>query len=227
MSVHVGSRAELENLVVTLHAQGWKIRALAKHFHIGRNTVRRILRKHEGQRGQGHEVPARSLPRQSMLDPYLPVMRRLLEEFPDITGLRMFEELRDAGYTGGITILRERLRTMRKRPKRDPVVRFETQPGRQGQMDWSPYTIRFERTGKSKVQCFSYLMCFSRRQYIDFVETRDFYSIIRRHRDAFEYFGGTPKECLYDGEKTVVLRWEAGRPVFNPAFVDFITCYRR
>jgi hypothetical protein len=43
--------------------------------------------------------------------------------------------------------------------------------------------------------------------------------------DAFEHFGGVPQKCLYDGEKTVVLRWEAGKPVFNPAFVAFVTHY--
>jgi transposase len=226
MADYVASREELENLIVAMHAQGWKIRALCKHFKIGRNTVRRILRKNDRQRREGHDVPARSLPRQSRLDPHVPLMRLLLKEFPDITGLRMFEELRDAGYTGGITILRDRLRSMGKRPKRDPVVRFETEPGRQGQMDWSPYTIPFVRTGKSTVQCFSYLLGFSRRQYIDFTPNRDFYSLIRRHRDAFEHFRGAPNECLYDGEKTILLRWEAMRPVFNPAFVAFITHYR-
>jgi len=49
--------------------------------------------------------------------------------------------------------------------------------------------------------------------------------MIRKHRDAFEYFGGVPKECLYDGEKTVLIRWEAGRLVYNPAFVSFLTHY--
>ncbi len=54
---------------------------------------------------------------------------------------------------------------------------------------------------------------------------RDFYSLIRRHQDAFQYYQGVPRECLYDNEKTVVLRWEAGKPVFNPAFTAFITHY--
>jgi transposase len=215
----------MEHLIVTMHADGITIRELARHFKIGRNTVRRVLRGHDRQRKEGHEALEKGIPRKSQLDPYLPLMQSLLKEFPDLTGLRMFEELREAGYKGGITILRERLKGIRKRPKREPVVRFETSAGTQGQMDWSPYTIPFTRAGKTKLLCFSYILGFSRRQYIDFTLNRDFYSIIRRHKDAFEYFGGVPRECLYDGEKTVVLRWEAGRPVYNPAFVQFITHY--
>jgi hypothetical protein len=92
-------------------------------------------------------------------------------------------------------------------------------------MDWSPYAIPFTRTGKGQVLCFSYILGYSRRQYIDFTRHRDFFTLIRRHVDAFGHFGGVPKQCLYDSEKTVVLRWEAGKPVFNPAFVAFITHY--
>jgi transposase len=124
-----------------------------------------------------------------------------------------------------MTILRECLLKLNPRPKRDPIIRFETEPGRQGQMDWSPYTIDFERGGRTEVLCFSYVLGFSRRQYIDFTLNRQFHTLIRRHVDAFEYFGGVPRECLYDGEKTIILRWEAGRPIFNPSFVIFITHY--
>jgi transposase len=93
-------------------------------------------------------------------------------------------------------------------------------------MDWSPYTIKFT-TGTLKVQCFSYILGFSRRHFIDFTLRRDFFTLIRRHQDAFAHFGGVPAQCLYDSEKTVVLRWEAGRPVINPAFAAFIThCVR-
>jgi len=220
------TRTELEHQIVTMKADGITIRELTRHFKIGRNTVRRILRRNDRQRDEGHEALVKKIPRKCQLDPYVPLVENLLKEFPELSGVRMLEKLQDAGYQGGITILRERLSGMRKRPKREPEVRFETPPAELGQMDWSPYTIPFKRAGKMTVLCFSYILAFSRRQYIDFTLHRDFHTLIRRHKDAFEYFGGVPKKCLYDGEKTVILRREAGRPVYNPAFVQFITHYR-
>jgi transposase len=228
MPMYVRNREELEHLIITMRAEGWTIRGLCRHFQMGRNTLRRILRKKDSERNEGHDIltpKRRQTPRKSKLDPFLPAMKELLEEYPNITGQRLYEELRVQGYPGGISILWDRLRTLRPTPKRDPVMRFETDVGLQGQMDWSPYTIPFARTGKAEVLCFSYILGFSRRQYIDFTTNRKFFTLIRRHQDAFHHFEGVPKQCLYDGEKTVLLRWEAGRPVYNPAFIAFITHY--
>jgi transposase len=222
--VLIGSREEFEHTLIIMHNEGWGIRALSRHFKIGRNALRRILRAHADRRNCGHDVLKKRLKRTSKLDGFEPEIKKLLEKYPGLTGLRVYEEMKEAGYTGGISILRERLKKLRA-PHKEPVMRFETEPGHQGQMDWSPYTIAFTRTGKSKVQCFSYILGFSRRQYIYFTVRHDFYSLIRRHQDAFQYFQGCPRECLYDNEKTIVLRWEAGRPVFNPAFTLFITHY--
>ena len=220
----IHDRQELEHTLILMHQEGRSIRELCRHFHLGRNTIRRILRAHAQRRDMGHDLLTKRLTRASKLDEFDSQILKLLEKYPRITGVRIYEELKEAGYCGGISILRERLKKIRP-PDREPVIRFETDPGQQGQMDWSPYTIPFIRSGKSQVQCFSYILGFSRRQYIDFTSHHDFYSLIRRHQDAFEYFGGVPRECLYDNEKTVVLRWECGKPVFNPAFTAFITHY--
>lgn len=222
------SREEFDHLVVLAHAEGAGIRALARRFRVSRNTIRAILRKHQAGRDEGHDGLAsapKALARERKLDAFLPAIQETLEAFPDVTGQRVFEILREKGYDGGLSILRERLARLRPKPPREPVIRFETEPGLQGQMDWSPYTIRFTRTGLGQALCFSYILGYSRRQYIAFTKRRDFFTLIRRHVDAFEHFGGVPKQCLYDSEKTVVLRWEAGKPVFNPAFVAFITHY--
>jgi transposase len=223
----VRNRQDLDHQIIVLHAEGWSIRALTRHFAMGRNTIRRILRKNRQQREQGHDVldQHRAVARKSKLDAFKPIIHDLLENYPDITGVRVCEELLAGGFDGGRTIVMDYLRKIRPRPKKAPVVRFETQPGYQGQMDWSPYTVNFTRSGRQKVLCFSYILGFSRRQYIDFTADRKFYTLIRRHQDAFAHFNGVPHTCLYDGEKTVILRWEAGQPVYNPAFVAFITHY--
>ena len=229
MSVEfIRNQDDLRHLVITRFHEGQSIRQLSRFFRISRNRVRRILRKAKHLRDEGEALPVthRRLTRGSKLDAFNTKIKELLNTYPTITAVRMREELAVLGYKGGMTILRERLRRIRPRPVREPVIRFETDPGVQGQMDWSPYTIRFAREGKQTVLCFSYILGFSRRQYVDFVMHRDFFTLIRRHRDAWEYFGGVPMQCLYDSEKTVVLRWEAGRPLYNPTFIEFITHYR-
>ena len=223
----IRNRDELTQQLVLLCKEGWSIRALARHFAISRNTVRRALRAQQRRRDQGHEpvLAARVARRGSKLDVFEEQIRQLLEKYPRITGQRVFEELVAGGYTGAISILRARLRHLRPQPKREPVIRFETVPGLQGQMDWSPYTLSYTTGVRQKVQCFSYILGFSRRQFIDFTPRRDFFTLIRRHLDAFAHFQGVPAQCLYDSEKTVVLRWEAGRPLINPAFAALATHY--
>jgi transposase len=227
MVIFVRSRGDLEHQIILMHAEGWGIRALSRRFDMGRNTIRRILRKNQENRDNGQDVLDRRRPvaRKSKLDAFRPMLNALLEQYPDMTGVRVHEALRENGFDGGQSIVRGYLRKIRPRPKKAPVVRFETPPGHQGQMDWSPYTLNFTRSGRQTVLCFSYILGFSRRQYIDFTTDRRFYTLIRRHQDAFAHFGGVPATCLYDGEKTVILRWEAGQPVYNPAFVAFITHY--
>lgn len=168
MAIFIRNRTELEQQLVMLRIQKrTPIRALARQFTISRNMVRRILRKHEVYRDEGHDIlhqehRAGSAKRGSKLDPFEKNIKLLLEKYPRITGERLFEELRSTGYDGGISILRERLRSLRPGPKQTPTVRFETGPGIQGQMDRSPYRIKFLKSGTAEVQCFSYILGFSR-----------------------------------------------------------------
>ena len=120
----IRSRKELENKVIIMHAEGWSIRELSRRFHLGRNTIRRILRGHTSRRDQGHDILTKPSVRLSKLDVYAPLIKETLEKYPTITGLRVYEKLKDAGYAGGITIVREQLRKLGA-VKREPVIRFK------------------------------------------------------------------------------------------------------
>jgi transposase len=85
--------------------------------------------------------------------------------------------------------------------------------------------VPFTESGATKLTCFSLILGFSRRQYVHFCERENQLTLERQHIAAFERFQGVPEEILYDGQKAVVLRREAHRPIYNPKFLAFATHY--
>lgn len=214
---------DLRNDIIRRWQEGTSQRAISRHLGISRGTVERVLEEHHGQRS-GDKTEDKSR-RPSLLDAYNTVIRELLERYPDLTATRLLEELRSRGFTGGYTIVRERLRELRPRAPRSPVVRFETGPGVQAQMDYSPYDIEFTEEGRRRVYAFSYVLGYSRRQYLRFVESQDFTTTIQQHVRAFEHLGGVAATCLYDNMKVVVTGYHDDVPIYNARFLGFATHY--
>lgn len=211
--------------------QRWQARTpgrqIARELQVAESTVRGVIARWQKQRGGKPAVTAVPKPasRARSLAEHEEFVRGLLERYPNMTAVRVHEELRTRGFTGSYTVVRQGVRALRPRPLREPVRRFETSPGAQAQMDYSTYDLDFTGEGRRRVYLFSYLLGYSRRQYLRFVERMDLPTTIREHVRAFEYLGGVAATCLYDNMKVVVTSYDGHQPLYNTRFLAFATHY--
>jgi len=220
---------QLENTVITLHLQKkWSIRRISRELHISRKRIRRILVLNSVLRDTTPEGKITHKKRRpSKLDPYKKFIGELLDKYRNITGQRVYEHLKEKGFDGEITIVRDYLKSIRGVGSKTPVRIVETEPGQRGAHDWSDYNITFTSTGKTeKVTFFSYILSYSRRQYIDPVDDMKQQTLFRQLIAAFIYTDGVPLEIRGDNQKVCVDRWEMGQPVFNRKYLEFATWYR-
>ena len=227
------SREALQAQVVMLACEGVSNRAIARALELSRNTVRKLVGGHRAARDAEpvEDAPnvlsraAPRAPRPTKLDDHQARITELLTRYPDITAQRVFEELSVAGYDGGYTAIKERVR--RLRPKR-PEPSLPTPvygPGEMAESDWSPHTIDFTHSPRATVQVFAYTLTHSTRADFSLYPRSDLHALMDGHTAAFQRFGGAAHACKYDNQKAVVLRWEGSQPIYNPRFLVFAAHY--
>ncbi|MBK1657766.1 IS21 family transposase [Paracraurococcus ruber] len=190
-------------MILDLARQGLSISAIARRTGHDRKTVRTYI-------ARGLEPPAYTPrpPAPSPLAPFEAFLRERVGRFPELTGRRLWREVRELGFTGGYSTVTDFLRTVR--PPAEPAAferRFETPPGRQAQVDFAFFKVRFEdEPGAERiVWLFSLVLGHSRMMWARFVAQQDLATVLRCHVAAFEALGGVPGEILYDRMKTAVL----------------------
>jgi transposase len=112
------------------------IRATSEKIGVSRNAVRRELR---GQVKTKNKV-RRVFPKESKLDPYKAKIHYLVKE-KHLSAVRVFEEIKELGYKGGYSILKDHIRTVRPKRTRGPSAPIDHPPGHEAQMDWSPHRV--------------------------------------------------------------------------------------
>ena len=116
--------------------------------------------------------------------------------------------------------------TLRKEAFPEATVRFETPPGRQGQVDWGQCWTTID-CKNVKIHLFVFTLGYSRRMYATATRDEKLPAFIRCHVEAFDLFGGVPHEILYDNLKSVVLArdFDGSRIQWNAQFWDFCRYY--
>ncbi len=198
-----------------LHAiERFSISEIARQLHLDRKTVRRALR--------AEQAPPTRTPsaRPTKLDSFKDYLRQRLGEFPGIKATRLHIELQKIGYTGGLTILREFLTTLRPAHK-EPFLRIETQPAEQGQVDWANCGTLRIGAALRKLSAFVMVLSYSRMMYVELTLSQCLEDFLGAHLRAFRFFGGAPKKLVYDNLKSVCLQRLGPYIRFNPKFLEF------
>jgi transposase len=199
--------------VRALAADGVSRREIARRLGINRRTVARLL--------ASDELPRyRRASRGSQLDPLEPVLRRLLEEWPQIKAPRLTEILRcDYGYTGSLRLVQARLQELRPAPVR-PAQRTGYRPGQVLQLDWAEMPTRPTLAGRERrVYALIASLPYSGAQTAFFSLDMTIESFLEGHVRAFEWLGGVPRECVYDNLRAVVARRDSDQVVWNRRFL--------
>jgi transposase len=186
-----------------LEEEGRSQSAAARELGVNRSTLHRWITTGlldvevetiKARYGPRPPVPAK-------LDGVKPLIQARLAEFPALTARRLFVECRAAGYGGGYSKLCDYVRTLRAPRPVEPVVRFETPPGQQAQVDFAhcrlPWGVRYALLA---------VLGYSRLLWVRFYPRQDLRTLVHGLEACFTAWGGVPQEVLFDQMKAVLTR---------------------
>ncbi len=205
-------------VIHTLYAQGHSIRSISRITGIDRRTISKRLKEDELK-------PYKKRSYKSKLDKYKEYIdKRLKQALPHkIPSSVIYDEIKERGYEGKIRILQTFISKWYKKhlniKKQESIIRFETNPGFQAQVDWT-----IIRSGKSPIYAFVMILSYSRAPFIYFTDSMKQEVWQECHEKAFAYFEGMPKTILYDNLKSAIIqrdKYGKDKHGFNQEFLDF------
>ncbi len=196
---------------------GLSARQIAEELGLDPRTVSRWL-KEKGFRQRAQVLHP------SKLDPFKKSIVRMLESHP-YSAAQILQKVREEGYGGGYTTVKEYVRKVR--PRKSPAfLKLSFAPGECAQVDWGSFgTIRVGESTR-RLSFFVMVLCYSRMMYLEFTVSQTMEHWLACHQNAFEAFGSAPEKIMVDNLKSAVLRRIVGEaPVFNPKYLDFANHY--
>jgi transposase len=205
-------------------------REIAKQFGVSIRTVRRIIR--EGAVESADDAAARharGIGRPGVEAAVRDRVRALLVEDPERPPGEVCRLLRAEGTPLGLSTVYRLLHEVRPTVPTPLQVRFEGVAGEFAQFDFGEVSIRLadetRREKRRTVHFAAYRLKYSRWIHVVVVPNERVEALIRSLLESFAASGGVPLRVVFDNPKTVVLRHEEGRPVWNPVLAPVAIDY--
>ena len=191
--------AHVQAEILRLHfSQSLSRRKIAGQLGVNRKTVREVIERRQVRLSAGERDP-----RSSILEPHYPRIQKLLDDAPARSSVNILQRLRDAGYTGGISILRDYVRSLRPKPPPEAFLDLDFAKGEAAQVDWGEFGDVFGNG--TSVHAFVMVLCWSRLLYLEFTLRETLPTLLRCYERALRFFGGVCRENWHDNMPTVVV----------------------
>lgn len=188
---------------------------LAKQYGCDYRTVKKYFETKETE-----TIPRPS--KSSILDPYKTIVEDKLNVPCSATAIYKF--IQKKGYKGCYSVVKRYCNKYKVEQYQKATIRFETNPGLQAQVDWKESKRLTNKNGEIfEINIFLIILGYSRLKYIELTVDRKQSTVFQGLVNAFKFFGGVPKEILFDNMKTVVdqSKSEYNKPVINSTFYEF------
>ena len=197
--------------------QGLKVSQIAEALHLDPKTVDKWVQQTRYQ-------PRQAAKRSSKLDPFKGQILAMLERHP-YTAQQILQQLRQQGYAGGYSILKELVRQVRP-PRKPAYLMLDFASGECAQVDWGQFGSVQVGSTRRRLSFFVMVLCYSRMMYLEFTLTEAMEQFLSCHRHALEFLGGCPRKIMIDNLKVGVVRHPSGeKALFNPRYLDFAAHY--
>jgi len=190
---------------------GSSVGEVARHFAVSRWTIRRISQE---QPVSGMTAP-RALGRPRVGEQVRERLAEWLRAEPELPPGEIWRRLRDEGTPLGLSTLYRVLAGVRATLPAEVLVRFEGVAGEFAQFDFGEVSVRLADGRRALVHFAAYRLKYSRWMHVVLVPNERVEALVRSLLAGFEATGGVPLRIVFDNPKTVVLRHEHGRPVWN------------
>lgn len=214
----IGPEREAEILRL-FHAEKWPIGTIAKQLGLHHSTVRRVL-------AQAGIAAGCSMARPSIVDAYVPFIVETLAKYPRLCASRLYAMARERGFDGGQDYFRHVVSRYRPKPPAEAYQRLRTLPGEQGQVDWAHFGKLAVGNALRALWAFVMVLSYSRKLFLRFYFGSAMPAFLHGHVSAFTYFGGVPRELLYDNLKSAVLERVGDAIRFHPTLLEISAHYR-
>lgn len=148
-----------------------------------------------------------------------------LERYPRLRATRLYDMLRDRGYTGSVRTLRRYVRIVRPVPKQEAFLRLDPLPGEQAQIDWAYVSKIHVPGGERALWAFVIVLSYSRALWAELVFDLTIDSLRRSLVRAASHFGGVTRQWLFDNPKIVVLERHGDAVRFHPDLLELAAAY--